>query len=62
MNREDDLTSWEKDVPLLASLKREDGFTVPENYFKNLLRFRSPAYRTKLRSLGHEKKLILCLY
>ena len=36
MNREDDLTNWEKDVPLLASLKREDGFVIPENYFKNL--------------------------
>lgn len=36
MRKEEDLTNWEKDVPLLASLKREDGFAVPENYFDNL--------------------------
>ena len=37
MNKEQDIINWEKDAPLLASLKRENNFLVPPLYFKNLL-------------------------
>ena len=36
MNKEQDIINWEKDAPLLASLKRENNFLVPPLYFKNL--------------------------
>ena len=36
MNKEEDITNWEKDAPLLASLKKENSFVVPEFYFEKL--------------------------
>ena len=36
MNKEKDIMNWEKDAPLLTSLKRENIFLVPPLYFENL--------------------------
>ncbi len=36
MNTEDTNMDWEKDAPLLASLKKNNPFKVPTNYFEDL--------------------------
>lgn len=36
MNKEEEYMDWEKDAPLLASLKKEQPFNVPDGYFEHL--------------------------
>lgn len=36
MKTEEEYMDWEKDAPLLGSIKNNEAFAVPENYFVNL--------------------------